>query len=138
QLTAESTAAPPSVSTHGAGTRWLGLVHDDSAAAPEGLAHLLDATRRSPSVGVAGAKLMLWDDPSRLLEVGQQVTRSGRRVAGPATGEPDQGQDDRRSDVLGVSTSGLLIRSDVFDALGGFEPAFGQFGDDLDLCWRAH
>jgi len=32
----------------------------------------------------------------------------------------------------------MLIRSDVFDALGGFEPAFGQFGEDLDLCWRAH
>lgn len=117
---------------------WLWLLHDDSAAAPEALAHLLDAARRSPSVGVAGPKLITWDDPSRLLEVGQQVTRSGVRTGGPARGEPDQGQHDHRTDVLGVNTSGMLIRRDVFDALGGFDRAFGQFRDDLDLSWRAH
>ena len=117
---------------------WLWLLHDDSAADPEALAQLLDAARRSPSVGVAGPKLTTWDDPSRLLEVGQQITRSGGRAGGPARGEPDQGQHDHRTDVLGVNTSGMLIRRDVFDAVGGFDPAFGQFRDDLDICWRAH
>jgi GT2 family glycosyltransferase len=119
------------------GTEWLWLLHDDSAAATQSLAHLLDAARRSPSVGVAGPKLVSWDDPHRLLEVGWVITRSGRRVGGPATGERDQGQHDDRNDVLGVSTSGMLIRRDVFEELHGFDPAFGQFRDDLDLCWRA-
>jgi len=119
------------------GAEWLWLLHDDSAAATQSLAHLLDAARRSPSVGVAGPKLVSWDDPYRLLEVGWVITRSGRRVGGPARGERDQGQHDDRNDVLGVSTSGMLIRRDVFDELHGFDPAFGQFRDDLDLCWRA-
>lgn len=116
---------------------WLWLLHDDSAAGPQALAHLLEAVRRSPSVGVAGPKLVTWQDPSRLLEVGAVITRSGRRVGGPAPGEPDQGQHDHRSDVLGVSTSGMLLRRDVFEELGGFDPAFGRSCDDLDLCWRA-
>ncbi len=133
KLAAASWASPPP----GPGD-WLWLLHDDSAAAPDALAHLLDAARRSPSVGVAGPKLTTWEDPSRLLEVGQQITRSGSRAGGPARGEPDQGQHDHRTDVLGVNTSGMLIRRDVFDALGGFDPAFGQFRDDLDLSWRAH
>ena len=127
-----------SAASEGPGTPWLWLLHDDSAAAPEALAHLLDATRRSPSVGIVGPKLTTWDDSPRLLEVGQQVTRSGSRGGGPARGEPDQGQHDHRTDVLAVNTSGMLVRRDVFDALGGFDPAFGQFRDDLDLCWRAH
>jgi GT2 family glycosyltransferase len=121
----------------GPGAEWLWLLHDDSAAAPQALAELLDAARRSPSVGVAGPKLVSWDDPSRLLEVGAYITRSGRRVGGPEAGERDQGQHDHRYDVLGVSTSGMLIRREVFDLLGGFDPAFGRFRDDLDLCWRA-
>jgi GT2 family glycosyltransferase len=119
------------------GARWLWLLHDDSAATSEALAHLLDVAVRSPSVGVTGPKLTTWDDPSRLLEVGSVITRSGRRVGGPVRGEPDQGQHDHRGDVLGVSSSGMLIRLDVFERLGGFDPAFGQFRDDLDLCWRA-
>jgi GT2 family glycosyltransferase len=120
-----------------AGAEWLWLLHDDSCASPAALASLLDAARRSPSVGVAGPKLVSWADPSRLLEVGSVLTRTGRRMGGPVPGEPDQGQYDDRNDVLSVSTSGMLIRRDVFTTLGGFDPAFGQFGDDLDLCWRA-
>lgn len=124
--------APPG----GAGG-WLWLLHDDSAAAPLTLARLLDAARRSPSVGIAGPKLVQWDAPGRLLEVGQQLTRSGRRAGGPARGELDQGQHDHRSDVLAVGTSGMLVRRDVYAAVRGFDPAFRRFGDDLDLCWRA-
>jgi len=59
-------------------SEWLWLLHDDSAATPQTLAHLLEAAVRSPSVGVAGPKLTTWDDPSRLLEVGRAITRTGR------------------------------------------------------------
>ena len=31
----------------------------------------------------------------------------------------------------------MALRSSVFDALGGFEPAFFLHGDDVDLSWRA-
>lgn len=126
------------VSQPAIGAEWLWLLHDDSAADPDALAHLLDAGRRSPSVGVVGPKLVTWDDPSRLLSLGWVITRSGRQVGGPASGTPDQGQHDHRYDVLGVSTSGMLIRREVFDSLKGFDLAFSQFCDDLDLCWRAH
>jgi GT2 family glycosyltransferase len=134
---AESSFGEPSRSEPSQG-EWLWLLHDDSAADPGALDHLLDAARRSPSVGVAGPKLTTWDDPSRLFQVGQQITRAGGRAGGPATGEPDQGQHDHRGDVLSVNTSGMLIRREVFDSLGGFDRKLGQFGDGLDLCWRAH
>ena len=117
---------------------WLWLLHDDAAAAPATLALLLDTARRSTTVGIAGPKLLAWQDPSRLLEVGQQLTRSGRRADGATRGQADQGQHDHRTDVLAVNTSGMLVRRDVFEAAGGFDPAFGLFRDDLDLCWRAH
>ena len=117
---------------------WLWLLHDDSAAAPGTLATLLDTARRSTSVGIAGPKLLDWKDPGRLVEVGQLVTRSGRRADGTSRGEADQGQHDHRSDVMAVNTSGMLVRRDVYDLTGGFDPAFGLLRDDLDLCWRAH
>jgi len=132
QPTVDSASSQPTTRAE-----WLWMLHDDSAADPQALAHLLDAVGRSPSVSIAGPKLITWDDPARLLEVGSLVTRAGRRVGGPAPGDRDQGQHDHRYDVLGVSTSGMLIRHDVFATLHGFDPAFRQFGDDLDLCWRA-
>lgn len=52
QITTQSSSkAAPAPSQAANGPGWLSLSHDDSAAAPQALAHLLDAARRSPSVG---------------------------------------------------------------------------------------
>ena len=92
---------------------------------------------RSKSVGVAGPKLVSWEDPRRLVEMGIQITRTGRRLGSPVRGEADQGQYDHRADVLAVSTSGMLVRRSVHDDIGGFDPAFVEHGADLDFGWRA-
>ena len=53
-------------------------------------------------------------------------------------GELDQEQHDAVRDVFCVPTACLLVRIDLFRALGGFAPDIDFYGDDLDLCWRAH
>lgn len=118
-------------------SEWLWLLHDDTAADPTALERLVGAVRRSPSVGVAGPKVVQWDNPRLLVEAGHQVTRAGRRLSAPAVGEPDQGQYDTRTDVLAVGTAGMLVRREVFQTIGGFDPDFDQFGSDIDLGWRA-
>jgi len=118
-------------------TAWLWLLHDDSAPAPEALARLVRTVSNAPSVAVAGCKQRTWTDPERLLEVGVRTTRSGRRMTDVERGELDQGQHDGRTDVLGVGLAGALVRRDVWDALGGTDPALGPFGDGLDLSRRA-
>ncbi|WP_195908200.1 glycosyltransferase [Nostocoides sp. HKS02] len=109
----------------------------DSAAAPTTLARLVDAVRRSASVGVAGPKLLVWDQPGALRAVGHQLTRSGRVVPSPTPGEPDQGQYDRRSDVLAVPTTGMLAERSVFEGLGWRDATLGEFGSEVDFGWRA-
>ena len=117
--------------------RWLWLVHDDSAPEPQALTRLLEATVHSPTVGVIGPKLVEWHDRRRLVAVGHRITRTGRPVRAPAVGERDQGQYDGRTDVIAVPTSGMLVRRDVFDEIGGFLAPFTQLGADLDFGWRA-
>ncbi|HET8765888.1 MAG TPA: glycosyltransferase [Pedococcus sp.] len=128
------------VSTSGShdAVRHVWVLTSDSVAAPMTLARLLDAVRRSPSVGVAGPKLLDWGRPGALHSVGLQLTRSGRVIPAPAPGEPDQGQYDRRTDVLAVPSTGMLVEQDLFEHLGGPDRALGDFGGDVDLAWRAH
>lgn len=116
---------------------WLWLLHDDSAPDPTALAELVRAVEAAPSVGLAGVKQRTWTEPARLLEVGVRTSRSGRRMTDVEPGEVDQGQHDGRDDVLGVGMVGALVRRDVWDALGGTDPALGPFGDGLDLSRRA-
>lgn len=119
-------------------TDWIWLLHDDSAVEPDTLARLLDeATTAGDDVAVVGPKLREWPSLRRLLEVGVTVSGTAHRETGLETGEPDAGQHDRPRDVLAVSSAGMLVRRDAWDALGGFSPDFPMFGDDLDLGWRA-
>lgn len=122
----------------GPGThRWLWLLHDDSAPAPEALEELTRAASVQRSVGIAGAKQRDWARPAHLLQVGLRATASARRVPDIEPGEIDQGQHDQRSDTFAVGTAGMLVRRSVWDELGGPDPALGPFGDGLDLCRRA-
>lgn len=118
-------------------TAWVWLLHDDSAPEPDALAALVGAVEVAPSVAVAGAKQLTWDEPARLLSVGWTTSRFGRRMTGVDEPEVDQGQHDAREDVLAVGLAGALVRRDVWDRLGGPDPALGPYGDGLDLSRRA-
>ncbi|MFW5469420.1 glycosyltransferase [Knoellia sp. CPCC 206435] len=103
---------------------------------PQALTRLLDAHRRSPSVGIVGPKHVDASDPGRLRSVGITATRTGRVVEDPPLGEPDQGQYDLRRDVIAVPLAGMLATATVLRVLG-WERSFGDLGGDLDLGWRA-
>lgn len=117
---------------------WVWLLHDDSAPDVDCLQALLDTADDNPTAAILGPKILGWHDRRLLLEVGITVNGAGRRITGLERREHDQGQHDGVRDVLSVSSAGMLVRRDVWDALGGFDPELPLFRDDLDLCWRAH
>ncbi|MFD9358973.1 glycosyltransferase [Streptomyces sp. NPDC060031] len=122
---------------HGEPVQWLWLLHDDCAPEPDALAELLRVAEDNPEAAVIGPKLRGWYDKKQLLEVGVTIARSGRRWTGLDRREQDQGQHDQVHPVLSVSTAGMLVRRDVYDALGGFDRRLPLMRDDVDLCWRA-
>lgn len=123
---------------HGDPVQWLWLLHDDSAPEPDALAELLRVADENPDAAVIGPKLRGWYDKKQLLEAGVTIARSGRRWTGLDRREQDQGQHDQVRPVLSVSTAGMLVRRDVYEALGGFDRRLPLMRDDVDLCWRAH
>ncbi len=116
---------------------WLWILHDDCALAPTALENLLEAVADRPQVVMAGPKLLGWHDRTHLLEVGISIARNGARWTGLEPDEYDQGQHDGVAEVLAVSTAGALIRRDIFEELGGFDPNLDLFRDDVDFGWRA-
>nr|WP_269330121.1 glycosyltransferase [Kineosporia babensis] len=117
---------------------WLWLLHDDSAPAPDTLQRLVETIDAGPSIGIAGCKQVHWADSRRLLDVGFTTSRFGARVTGVDVDDIDQGQLDHRSDVLAVGTAGMLVRRELWESLGGPDPALRNARIDLDLCRRAH
>jgi GT2 family glycosyltransferase len=117
---------------------WLWLLHDDCAPEPEALAHLLAEAAYTPAAGVLGPKLVGWDDPDQLQEVGWWIDRAAYASSPVEEREIDQGQHDHLSEVFFVSTAGMLVRRKALEVVGGFDTRMPAFRDDLDLCWRVH
>jgi GT2 family glycosyltransferase len=118
--------------------QWLWLLHDDAEPEPDALECLLRFVDSSPTVALAGPKLRGWTDRGTLLELGVTIARSGRRETGLERREQDQGQHDGVHDVLAVSTAGMLVRRDVWHALGGLDPVLPLYRDDVDFGWRVN
>lgn len=117
-------------------TPFVMLCHDDVALAPSAVRELFEEAVRS-NAGVVGPKVVDWDQPEVLLEVGMSVDKTGAvsQVAQP--GEVDQAQHDAVRDVFALSSAALLVRSDLLKALGGFDTVMTGQGEDVDFCWRA-
>ncbi len=116
---------------------WILLVHDDLVLEPNAIEALVTHAVADPRLAVVGTKLVDYDEPTRLAEVGMSVDITGRPDSGLEADELDQGQRDSAHEVLYVSTAGMFVRADAFDQLGRFDRRYHVFRDDLDLCWRA-
>ena len=112
------------------------LCHDDIALASDSVRLLLEEAYRS-NAGLTCPKCLLWDAPDRLLSVGMGADRLGVVHSLVEPGELDQGQHDAVREVFVAPSGAVLVRTDLWRALGGFDPAAGEPGEDLDISWRA-
>jgi GT2 family glycosyltransferase len=118
------------------GAVFLLFCHDDVVLDPDSARLLVEEAYRS-NAGIVGPKLVDRDHPDVLLEVGMSIDHYGVPFAGIEPDEVDQEQHDGVRDVFYVSHAAMLVRTDLFHELGGFDAATYPGADDIDLCWRA-
>ena len=131
-------AGGPSGRDRGEQVEWLWLLHDDCEPAADALEQLLRGAADTPTAAVFGPKIMDWSDRDVIVEAGLTLDTAGRRVTDVEPREVDQGQHDGDRDTLAVGSAGMLVRRDVFEQAGGFDPGMALFGEDIDFCWRVH
>ena len=116
---------------------YLLIVHDDTALEPDSVLRLVDAAEGIEGVGIVGPKVVDWDDPRILREVGRSTDRFGHPYTPLQDGEVDHGQYDRVLEVLFVSSCAMLVRRDVWQRAGMLDERLTSHHEDLDFCWRA-
>lgn len=123
------------------------FLNSDTEARPGALAHVLQYLDAHPDVGVASPPLVgadgarqraVWGFPTPLgllhqytplglLGVGRRAARAQRDAGLAATTGP----------VEAVAGAAMVVRTEVCLRLGGFDPGYRFYVEDVDLCWRA-
>lgn len=115
---------------------WLWILHQDTAPQTNALTNLAKAAEISPSVAIIGPKLLDWDHPIQIRQLGLTTTKSSRPFT-LVEDEYDQGQFDSAGDTLAVSTAGMLVAMGLWQKLGGVDDSAPTFAQDIELCISA-
>jgi GT2 family glycosyltransferase len=115
----------------------LMFVHDDAALDRRSVERMVARIYADESTAVVGPKIVSWDHPDILEEVGMATDKFGYPYKGLEDGEIDLRQHDAPVEVFYVTSTCMLVRREVFRELHGWDANMRAFAEDLDLCWRA-
>ena len=115
---------------------FVALLNNDVAVDGEWLEKLVEEIFKDESIAACGSKILLYGDRSRLNHAGGRFTLIG---AGYDVGlyEKDSKEYNRGGYVGCVCGAAMIVRRDVFTRIGGFDPDFFAYFEDVDFCWRA-
>jgi GT2 family glycosyltransferase len=118
---------------------YLLVMHDDAVLDNVAIERLVEAANLEgiDRVGVVGPKVVDWENPRILREVGRSTDRFGHPYTPLQDGELDQGQFDRVLEVLFVSSVAMLVSRECVQRVGSPDERFTSHHEDLDFCWRA-
>jgi len=112
---------------------YLALVNSDAVAEPDALARLV-AAAAVPGTGIVSGSIRLARDPSVMNSAGNPLHFLGLSWAGGLDEPASLHQEP--VDIASASGAALVLRREVWDALGGFPHEFFAYYEDLDLSWR--
>lgn len=111
------------------------LLNSDAVFIDDALPRLAELAVQ-PQAGIVGALIVMGDEPTEVNSRGNPLHILGLSWAGgigtPAAAVPLE------SEVASASGACLALTRALWDELGGFDPLYFAYFEDLDLCWRCH
>lgn len=112
------------------------LLNNDTEVHSDWLVELLKPMLADENVAIVGGKLLLFHDRSIIDHAGTSITVIG---GGFKTGFSlkDGDQFNRLSISAAACGASMLVKSDVFLRIGGFDELLYAYSEDLDIGWRS-
>jgi GT2 family glycosyltransferase len=112
---------------------WLGFLNNDMYVEPGWLRQLLGPLRQQPQLVCIASRIANWNG-SAIDFVGGGINFQGHGF------QVDHGkttsQNDKPRRLLFACGGAMLVRRDAFLEIGGFDPDYFAFFEDVDLGWR--
>jgi hypothetical protein len=115
-------------------TEYVVFLNNDTVVDEHWLEYLI-AGAEEYRAALAGSKIMSYQERDKVLSAGLMMTPAGVAYE-MGLGEKDSSLYNTTKLVGGITGASMLVRTEIFRALGGFDEGYFAFCEDLDLCWR--
>ncbi len=111
------------------------FLNNDAVIGDQCLVRLIEALQRHPECGLAGPKILYYDNDNVWFAGG-----SYNRLLGyskhPGMDEPDDG-DGIEGPVDFITGCALMVHGDLIERIGTFDEDFNMYAEDTEYCFRA-
>jgi GT2 family glycosyltransferase len=111
------------------------LLNNDIVVDPSFLTELVVTCENNPDIGAAQPKLLRRSDPHYIDSVGQELYSDGA-IRDIWFGKKDDGRFDTVHEIFGACAAAEIVKKQVLDKVGVFDPDFFLIFEDVDLSWR--
>lgn len=111
------------------------LLNNDTIVEKSFVEELMNIMLDDPRIAICGSKILMMDNPHIIAHAGGKISQLGTGID-IGLGLSDTHRYDHLTDAGFVCGASMLVRRDIFLELGGFDPDYFAYNDDVDLCWR--
>ena len=116
---------------------YIVILNPDTVAEPDWLEELITPFEENPEIGLTTSKILIYGKKDIINTCGNSIHYTGldfcrglyEQSSSPSYAKPEE--------VGAISGCSFAIRREVFEELGGFDPDFFLYLEDVDLSWRA-
>ena len=119
------------------GAEYILILNNDTVVDPQILDAFLAGFRKYPKAGIFGGKVYRMDTPDQLDHFGATWNRKRKEFDFFGHRETEQGQFQESIELDYVCGTAIVIKREVFEELGLFDPRFFLFWEEADFCFRA-
>jgi len=112
------------------------ILNNDTIIDKSALSELVKVAESDPDIGFVSGKVYFYDEPNRLQTVGKKdhpISLVGFHIG---RNEYDNGQYDYIKEYNFIDDVFLLVKKDVYQKVGGYDPNFFLYCEETDWCAR--
>lgn len=118
------------------GAEYLMILNNDTRIDPKAVNELVEVAQSDDSIGFVSGKVYSFDEPNRLQTVGNFTHRWDLVGGHVGMNEMDEGQYDRVMDYEFMDDVFWLVRREVIEKVGMYDPEFFLYFENTDWCAR--
>ncbi len=119
------------------GYDYLLILNNDIEVAPSLLHEMVRVAESSPEIGIVGPLGYYFWDRKRIWSAGGRIVFREAVTKERGQGQIDRGQYDRDEELDYVNGCAMLVKRQVIEAVGLWDPIFHLSVEDADFCMRA-